>query len=243
MLRRFTHSISVLSCVLTVATPCALAALPTVAAGADAPALQIHLGKTIERTLAQSTKDNYAWGPKQSYDSGKRETQIFLPYGNHPLLSSSAKNAILSDATKDSFAELYTNDSHRSLDVVYRLEFDKPISAFRAAIGGYTELVLAPGCAAGVEYSLDGTAWAALGEPQKGTHAVVQGLVKADTVVTGIDTRLLLLRIYTRDLDHPDAAEGGGQYLKMRVSGDPSWGDAAKTFAKAQNQVWVMPRK
>ncbi len=231
MFRRLADS--VLLCILPLAT----------AVAADAPALQIHLGKTVERTMAQVAKDNYAWGLKQSYDSSKKETQIFLPYGNIPLLSSGAKNAIINDATRDSIAELYTNDSHRPLNVVYRLEFDRPISAFRAAIGGYTELVLAPNCEAGVEYSLDGTAWAPLGEPHQGTQAVVQGLVKADTTVTGIDTRLLLLRIYTRDLDHPDAAEGGGQYLKMRVSGDPSWGDAAKTFAKAQNQVWVVPRK
>jgi hypothetical protein len=62
-------------------------------------------------------------------------------------------------------------------------------------------------------------------------------------VVEGLNTKVLAVRVFTRDSEHPEAKSGTKMYFKMRVSGDPSWGDASVTFVKAQNQIWVTPFK
>jgi hypothetical protein len=158
-------------------------------------------------------------------------------------VTSGARNANFSESERGSQAEVYTMDNMRAMRFQYRLEFDRPISSFHCLIGPYTELVLAPSGIAGVEYSTDGTTWAPVGEPHKGTRAVLNPLVGPDVVISDLDTRLLLLRIYTRDGDHPEADGGVELFLKMRISGDPSWGDAATTFFRCQNQVWVTTKK
>ena len=56
---------------------------PLCAAGADADGIvEVRLGATIQRTWDQVKADNYAYGPKQQYDTATGETHIYLPYGD-----------------------------------------------------------------------------------------------------------------------------------------------------------------
>lgn len=59
---------------------------------------------------------------------------------------------------------------------------------------------------------------------------------------TDLNTDTLSLRFYSRDPQNPQAS-APGRWFKVRMSGDPSWGDAATTFFSCQLQAWVTPVK
>ena len=212
-----------------------LPALPA----AELTPIRVQLGQEVARPWDQVVKDGWVYGAQQTYDEDKHETRVFLPYGDNPLMKAGTVNTVLANAAAEAQAEAATVDNTHVMRLSYRLEFDRPITAFRCLMGPYSEVVLAPTCIAGVEFSADGTTWFPVGQPQKGVRALVNPLVAETNVVGGLNTRLLLLRIYTRDGAHPTSSTGPEMYLKMRISGNPGWGDAAQTFANAQNQVWV----
>lgn len=211
--------------------------------GAEIPAVRVVLGKVVERSYEQLAKEGFVYGPRQTYDSATRETHIFLPYGDGPLVTTGAVNAAFTTAHSGAQAEVSTLSSSHTMTVQYRLEFSQAIGSFRCLIGPYTELVLAPTSTAGVEYSVDGKTWRPVGTAEKGTRAVVNPLLANTTVIDGLDTRILLLRIVTRDSEHPESDTGPEMYLKMRISGDPAWGDVRTTFFTSQNQIWVTPKQ
>lgn len=216
--------------------------LPCLAIAAVAPlhaadgVVQVKLGAIVVRTFEQVQADGMRYAPKQDFEPATNETRVYLPYGGNRKLYHEVVGQ-LSDPAVGSCAEFVCDGGDKASSLTYKLAFDKPIASFRCRIG-YTELVQAPTSVAGVEYSLDGKAWKTVKEHPKGTKSVVD--LCPDTVaVTGLNTKLLYLRMYARDSANPTAASGPEMYLKSRISGDPGWGDATSTFFNSQNQVWV----
>lgn len=200
--------------------------------------IPVRLGKTIELSLEESRTAGFAWRPKQSLEEGK-ETKIHLPYGA-PNLFWQADNVTLTDPAPGRSAEAVCTANDRPTLLSYRLQFDKPISGFRC-YAGYSELVLAPECVAGVEYSLDGKKWTTLIEHPAGTKSVTKPFCDPAKQVTGLDARSLFVRLYARQQADPTAT-GKECYLKLRNSGDPAWGDAASSLYEQQMLLWVHPR-
>lgn len=198
----------------------------------------VRVGKTIELSLEESKKANFAWRPKQTLEEGK-ETKIYLPYGA-PNLFWQADNVTLADPAPGKSAEAFCTANDRPMLLTYRFQFDKPIDGFRC-YAGYCELVLAPECVSGVEYSIDGKAWTTLVEHPAGTRAVVKPFSGPEKRVTGLDTKTLFLRLYARQKADP-AATGKECYFKLRNAGDPAWGDAASSLYEQQMLLWVHPR-
>jgi len=203
--------------------------------------IEVKLGQTIARTLDHVKADNFGYGPKQDYDARTDETHIYLPYGDNPRLYAEARG-VLTDPRLGSVAVYRTQDANTNALLTYRLHFDKPIGAFRFESDN-VEVGLAPDTVAGIEYSQDGKTWKTL-------HEIKGDAVGAKTVApfvkdaraADLNTRTLFIRIYTRDPKNPDAS-GPGRRLQVWLAGDPSWGDAATTFAARQQQVWVTPAK
>lgn len=213
------------------------AALVAPLAHAEDGVLQVKVGAVIERSIDQVKAANCAWGPKQDIDATTGETHVYLPYGSDSKLYWKVDGS-LSDAKVGASAEFYSTSSNIPASLTYKLAFDKPIKSFRCQVN-YAEQVMAPSCVAGLEYSLDGKAWKTVFEHPKGTRAVTAPLIPNSNTIVGLDTKALFLRIYARDGANPIATSGPEMYLKVRISGDPGWGDAATTFAQSQSQVWV----
>lgn len=198
----------------------------------------VKLGVEVPRTIDDVKAANLAYGPKQDIDPDTGETHVYLPYGNNPALYWGPVDGGLADPKPGSCAEFYSASSDKVAGLTYKLVFDKPVAAFRCFVG-YSELVLAPTCVAGAEYSVDGKTWTTIKEHPKGTRAVAAPFVDKFATITGLDTRMLYVRFYARDGANPTATGGPEMYLKMRISGDVGWGDSATTFFTGQNQIWV----
>ena len=215
--------------------------LSTTIAAAQDGVVAVKLGQTIARSLDDVKAAGYAYGPKQDADPSTGETRVYLPYGKNPKLYYGEVRGGLGDASATALAEFCSLTSNSRDELTYKLEFDKPISGFKFS-AGYSELVMGPTCVAGVEYSVDGKDWKTLKETPKGTRSVVAPF--ADKVAaTGLNTKTLFLRLYARDSANPAADTGPEMYFKLRISGDPGWGDAATTFFTCQNQIWVTEAK
>ena len=208
------------------------------AAPAETPGVvAIQLGATIERTMDQVKADNYAYGPKQDVDATTGETHVYLPYGVKSSLYFGQVLGYCTDPTADHVAEYFTRSSNERGVLTYKMTFDKPISEFRFFVG-YAEVALAEKCVAGAEYSVDGKEWKTLKEYAKGTPYNVNPFVPSDTKAAGLNTKELLVRIYTRNSADPTAASGPEEYLKLHMAGLP--GD---TFFAEQLQIWVTEAK
>ena len=220
---------------------CALAGLLAVpAAGADGVVL-VRVGATVERPLDAVRADGWTYKPRQKVDGETGDTRIYMPYGNAPQLYWAVTGVTLTDAKPNGTAEIVSTAGDQPAALTYRLQFDKAISGFNCH-AGYSELVMGPESVCGLEYSVDGKAWTTAIEHPAGTSAVVAPLFDAAKQIGGLDTRSLFLRIYARNKANP-AATGTQMYLKLRNSGDPSWGDAERTFFDEQIVVSVRKKK
>lgn len=198
--------------------------------------IEVEVGQTIERPWDEVKADGFAYAPKQVVEG--EETRIYLPYGNDPLLYAEVHNGVLSDAKiGGGMAGFQPKDSTADSWLTFKLQFDKPIRAFRYK-DGWTEIVLKGSSVAGVEYSVDGKEWKPLREVKAGQRFQNPAgkFIDKDARVEGLNTDTLYIRRYAR-ID----GGGGSSWHQFRLSGDPAWGDAAVTFSNAQHQVWVTP--
>jgi len=209
-------------------------------ASADTGVIEIKLGTTIVRTWEQVKADKYAYGPKQEYDDSG-ETHVYLPYGKNAKLYDEVAG-VLSDPAPGSTALFRSSSGNDNAVLTFKLHFDQRIGKLRFR-AGWTELGLAKNTVAGVEFSEDGREWKTIREVKGADKpgGIIEPLVK-DFQATDLNTDRLFIRLYTRDPSAP-AASGPGRWLKVRMSGDPNWGDAATTFFASQLQVWVAPVK
>jgi len=208
---------------------------------AGAGAIEVKLGTTVERSWQQVKADKYAYGPKQEYDAAGGETHIYLPYGTNSELYDSVQGS-LADPKPGSTALYNSSSGDDNASLTFKLHFDQRIGTFRFS-AGWAELGLAANTVAGVEYSEDGRQWKPISQiegSQKASGAV-EPLV-ADFKAADLNTDTLYIRLYTRDPQAPQAG-GPGRWLKLRMSGDPNWGDAETTFFRNQVQVWVSPMR
>jgi len=198
--------------------------------------LEIKLGTTVSRTWDDLKKAGYAYGPKQEFDAGTRETHIWLPYGSKGIFSETVAT-VSSDPEPGKPAMMRNGtDGFTCVRWGYKLRFDKPVSGFRMS-ANLAELGL-KNAVAGVEYSVDGQTWKSVKETDK--SGIINKFVDPATAkVSGLKTQELNLRFYSRSKTDPTAASAEGAWFKLWTAGDPSWGDASSTFFAIQPQVWV----
>jgi polysaccharide biosynthesis protein PslG len=226
---------------------CGLAVL-LVAAGGTALAadngktIEVRLGQTVQRTWDDVKKADYAYGPKQEYDAASRETHIWLPYGTKGVYFE-AGGVTLSDpgplpGTGCPLVTVANGDTSGRL--VFKLHFDAPIGAMRC-YAGWSEWGVGGDTVGGVEYSADGQKWTAIRQidEAKAEARTIEPLADGKKTFGGLNTRDLYIRCYSRDRNNPDAGSGPGRWMKLRMGGDPAWGDVAKTFFSCQLQLWV----
>ncbi len=191
------------------------------------------------RTSEQVKADRYAYGPKQQYNASSGETHIYLPYGAEPRVYHEL-SGVISNPTPGALALFQSSSGEVNAVLTFKLHVNQRIGTMRFSTG-WVELGLADNTVAGVEYSEDGKRWQTIREI-KGSEtatAIVEPLVK-DFKTTGLNTETLYIRLYSRNPEAPQAS-GPGRWLKVRMSGDPSWGDADTSFFSSQVQVWVAP--
>jgi len=198
--------------------------------------IDVKLGKNIQRSLDDVIKANYAYGPKQEFDSKTRETHIWLPYGSKGVYYETM-GVNLTDSPGTPL--VVTVDGNTCGRLVYKLHFDKPIASFRLGIG-FSEWGVNGETVGGIEFSTDGKKWTNIREVTKA--GIVEPFLDADkTKVAGLKTQELYIRFYSRVKKDPEAASGPACWMKFRLAGDPSWGDASTTFFGTQPQLWVTP--
>ncbi len=95
----------------------------------------------------------------------------------------------------------------------------------------------------GIEYSVDGQKWTTIRQlaEAKAKARIIDQFVDGQKSFSGLNTRVLYIRCYSRDKNNPEADSGTGRWIKFRMAGDPAWGDAAATFFNGQFQLWVSP--
>lgn len=214
----------------------ALIALVSPALAETGKTLEIATGKAVERTWDQVKADKYAYGPKQNFDAAKKETQIFLPYGKDGEYFEVAGLLFTDPGPGTGTPLAVTPDGNTSGKLVYKLHFDKPIRALRFS-AGWSEWGVGGDMVGGVEYSVDGQKWTTIREVNKGE--IVEPLSDGKKTFEIAKAQDLYLRLYSRDKNNPDAANGANRWMKLRMAGDPSWGDASSTFFANQMQLWV----
>jgi hypothetical protein len=210
------------------------------AGGASGAALEVKLGETISRTWDDVEKDGYAYAPKQEHDPQSGKTRVWLPYGTRGVYYETT-GLSLSDpgAAGTGVALATTIDGETSGRLVYKLRFDKPVGAF-VIRAGWSEWGVGGGTVGGAEYSVDGRDWTVLREIA--AAGIVEPLLDpAVAKAEGLHTRELYIRFFSRDKADPAAAHGPNRWMKLRLSGDPAWGDRAETFFSNQVQVWLTP--
>ena len=221
---------------------CALAiCLTAITAGALAAedankTLEIKLGTEIKRSWNDVKEANYAYGPRQDYDAAKKETHVYLPYGKGGTYFEVAGLNFTEPGSKTGTPLAVTPDGKTSGKLVYKFHFDKPISALRF-YAGWSEWGVGGDTVGGVEYSTDGQKWTTIREVNEGK--IVEPLSDGKKSFEVAKAKDLYIRLYSRDKNNPDSASGPGRWMKIRMAGDPSWGDASTTFFKCQMQLWV----
>ncbi len=213
---------------------------PQPAGNATPGTLEVKLGTAIARSWDDVKKAGYAYGPKQDFDAARGETHVYLPYGKDTKWYDEVRGELY-NPEPGSLAKFHSPSGEHNGVLTYKLHFDRPIGALRYW-AGWTELGLAPNTAAGVEYSEDGKTWKTIREI-KGSEksGIVEPFVN-DVKAAGLNTDTLYIRHYSRDPKNWEGS-GPGRWLQMRMSGDPSWGDAATSFFASQLQLWVTPAK
>jgi len=217
---------------LVVATLMAGAASAQITSGT----IEIKVGTTVARTWDDVKAAGYAYGPKQEFDDGTKETHIWLPYGTKGVYSETVATSVTDPEPQKPAMMQPGVDGFTCVRWGYTLHFDKPISAFHMSTSlvelGLTDAV------AGIEYSVDGQKWSPIKETDK-SGTINQFLAPGDFKATGLKTQSLSIRFYSRDKADPTAAKGKMVWFKMWTAGDPTWGDAATTFFGIQPQLWV----
>ena len=215
-------------------------AIAMVGGQAAGAVMDVNLGETISRTWDDVEKDDYAYAPKQAFDAKTGETQIWLPYGSRGVFYETSGIRLSNPGKAGTGSPLATTpDGNTSARLVYKLRFDKPIGGFRAYLG-WSEWGVGNGTVGGADYSVDGRNWTILREVAAG--GIVEPLLDpAKVKVDGLSTRELYLRFFSRDKANPAAGFGSNRWMKLRLAGDPAWGDRVETFFKVQPQIWVVP--
>lgn len=203
--------------------------------------LEIKLGTTVARSWDEVKAADYAYGPKQEFDAAAKETHIWLPYGSKGLYFETAGVTLSEPGPAGTGTPLVqTVDGNTSGKLVFKLHFDKPVSALRF-FAGWSELGVGGDTVAGVEYSADGQKWTAIREVNQ--EGIVEPLSDGKQSFAVGKTQDLYVRLYSRDKNNPDSSSGPGRWMKIRMAGDPGWGDAAVTFFASQMQLWVTAAK
>lgn len=199
--------------------------------------LEIKLGESIARTWEQVQADGYAYGPKQELETATGETHIWLPYGGKaPYYEVSGLQFTEASQQKNGLPLVMSIDGHNQGHLVLKLRFNKPVAAARL-FAGWSEWGVKDTTVGGVEYSTDGKSWTTIREVNK--PGIISTFVPPTApIAANLKTLELYLRFYSRN--KTDAA-GQNYWMKFRMAGDPSWGDASSTFFKQQLQLWVTP--
>ena len=215
-----------------------LCAILLAGGGASGATLEIKLGQTIERSWTAVEKAGFAYGPKQEVDEKTKETHVWLPYGSKGVYYETTGLAMTDPAMEGTGTPLAMSvDGNASGRLVYKLRFDKPIGGFRL-FAGWSEWGVRNGTVGGAEYSTDGKVWTVLREIA--SNGLVEPLLDpATTKVEGLHTRELYLSFFSRDKADPNKDFGPNRWMKLRMGGNPAWGDRADTFFKNQLQLWV----
>ena len=212
-------------------------ALVTPALAETGKTLEIATGKAVGRTWDQVKADKYAYAPKQDYDAAKKETHIYLPYGTGgPYYDVTGLQLTDPGAEGTGMPLVMSSDGTTSGKLVFKLHFDKPISALRF-FAGWSEWGVGGDSVGGVEFSEDGQKWMTIRETSEGK--IIEPFADGKKSFGGLKTQDLFIRCYSRDKNNPDADSGPNRWMKFRMGGDPSWGDASSTFFASQMQLWV----
>ena len=196
--------------------------------------LAIKVGKNVPRPWNEVKTDGYTYALRQSVENG--ETRIWLPYGNEGGLYFDAQGVKFLNPSPGSVPQVQSVDPKTCGHFTWKFAFDKPITAFSLK-GGHGEFTL-NGAVAGVEYSTDGETWHALWQTDRG--GTFNPFIPRDQAKAGkLNTTTLLLRVYTRNKADPANPNAQAAGFKCWTGGDPSWGDASRTFAERQWQMWV----
>ena len=204
-------------------------------AGAEEGTIEVKVGENVERSYASLKADGYAYAHKQKVEG--EQTHIWLPYGTKGVYY--GNKAVKITDVKPGSVPLFQPgvDGHTPVKFGYKLHFDKPIAGFTVS-AGWVELGL-KNAVAGLEYSTDGQQWVKVKEVE-GHNGIIDRFMSPKTeIVTGLKTQDLYLRFYSRAKGDPDASYADSAWFKMRLGGDPSWGDASSTFFANQIQIWV----
>ncbi len=206
-------------------------------AGVTGNTLDVKIGDAIERTWDDVRADGYRDGPKQAVLQNG-ETRIWLPYGRGAGIYYELANARLSDPVPGLPPALLVEEgTASSASVVLKLKFDKPIGGFRLQCG--PAIFRPAGAVAGVEYSTDGQAWKPLAQTDRAGQ--IDRFADPDKArAAGLSATDLYLRFYVRGKTNADEIAPDTTF-RLRLGGDPMWGDAAQTFFNAQAQLFVTP--
>ncbi|NLB68246.1 MAG: hypothetical protein GX804_00955 [Lentisphaerae bacterium] len=202
--------------------------------------VEIKLQQTIQRKWEDVEKANYAYGARQKYDAATGETHVWLPYGTAGEYYET-KGLTISDPGKEgSGCPLATAvDGNTSGRLVYKIRFDKPIGAFRI-FTGWSEWGVGNGTVGGAEYSTDGRSWTVLREID--SSGIVEPLLNPDQIkIEDLHASELYIRFFSREKADPAKEYGPNRWMKLRLAGDPAWGDRTETFFNNQIQIWVKP--
>ena len=172
--------------------------------------LDIKLGQTIQRTWDDVKKAGYAYGPKQEFDPSSQETHVWLPYGSEGRVLRDRRRKIHRSrpCPKDALWCVSVN-GNTSGRLVFKLHFDKPIGGFRFS-AGWSEWGVGGDTVGGVEYSVDGRKWTTIRElnEAKAQARIIDQFVDGQKTFSGLNTRDLYIRCYSRDKNNPEADSG-----------------------------------
>lgn len=201
--------------------------------------IEITLGKVISRSWDDVKKDDYAYGPRQDYNVGRKLTRIYLPYGKADGVYYELSGVSLKDPSDaGSMGEVVAQEIHRPMTLTYKFHFDKPISEFQFS-ANWSEWNLGQSVEGGFEYSTDGEKWTALRKADAGTKKIIEPFISPmkEGKVASLNTSVLYIRLYTKVKD--GAGQGGDMWVKFWTAGSPKWGDAITTFFGRQWQLAV----
>ncbi len=204
--------------------------------------LEIKLGTEIPRSWDDVKKAAYAYGPKQEFDPSSQETHVWLPYGSKGAYFETAGVKLTDPGPPEGCPLVMSVNGNASGRLVFKLHFDKPIGGFRFS-AGWSEWSVGGDTVGGVEYSVDGQKWTTIRQlaEAKAQARIIDQFVDGQKAFSGLNTRVLYIRCYSRDKNNPEAGSGTGRWMKFRMAGDPAWGDVATTFFNCQFQLWVSP--
>ncbi len=196
----------------------------TLMAATTGNTIEITTGMDIVRPWADVVNANYAYAPQQSYDAATETTHIYLPYGDTDGVYDKLISVGLSNPVPGSVAEAWSGDGSANTFLSFKFHFDKAISTFTFVNSwGYFALQNDNGdtIIGQFLYSTDGTNWTSLYSTTTG----VLGEPLVDATVDNLNTQTLYIALSTSNLTHPDDTYGGSRYTKMRMAGDPNWGN------------------